>query len=134
MILRTPQRGRAFLRLKIEAGRTGRSSGFDRMGKKRPKGRRELRDAPDRYDGIADNRPHPDIRLRAVLFLMLWIKYCGMEYAIIIESETTANGNRVEEIRDIAARFIRAGLLAPRQLILDSGKDLNEFYRLTKRS
>ena len=32
--------------------------------------------------------------------------------------------------RDIAGRFIRAGLPAPRQLILDQGKDLNEFYHL----
>jgi len=34
--------------------------------------------------------------------------------------------------RDIAGRFIRAGLTAPRQLILDQGKDLNEFYQLAK--
>jgi len=33
---------------------------------------------------------------------------------------------------DIAGRFIRAGLPAPRHLILDKGKDLNEFYQLAK--
>lgn len=37
------------------------------------------------------------------------------------------------EALDIAGRFIRAGLPAPRQLILDEGKDLNEFYNLTRR-
>jgi hypothetical protein len=35
--------------------------------------------------------------------------------------------------RDIASRFIRAGLPAPRQMILDKGKDLNEFFQLTKK-
>jgi len=34
---------------------------------------------------------------------------------------------------DAAGRFIRAGLPAPRQLILDKGKDLNEFYQLMKK-
>jgi hypothetical protein len=33
---------------------------------------------------------------------------------------------------DIVGRFIRAGFPAPRQLILDKGKDLNEFYNLSK--
>jgi len=32
-----------------------------------------------------------------------------------------------------SGRFIRAGLPAPRQLILDKGKDLNDFYQLTKK-
>jgi len=50
-----------------------------------------------------------------------------------LKDENTANGNRVEEIRDIAGRFIRAGLPAPRLLILDKGKDLNEFYQLANR-
>lgn len=31
--------------------------------------------------------------------------------------------------RDIANRFIRAGLPVSRQLILDEGQDLNDFYR-----
>jgi len=35
--------------------------------------------------------------------------------------------------RDIASRFIRAGLPAPRQMILDEGQDLNEFYNMTRR-
>jgi len=35
--------------------------------------------------------------------------------------------------RDIAGRFIRAGLPAPRQLILDKRKDLNDFCQLTKK-
>jgi hypothetical protein len=35
--------------------------------------------------------------------------------------------------RDIASRFLRAGLPAPRQLILDKEKDLNEFYNMTRR-
>jgi len=35
--------------------------------------------------------------------------------------------------RDIAGRFIRVGLPAPRQLILDKGKDLNEFYQISRR-
>jgi len=35
--------------------------------------------------------------------------------------------------RDIAGRFIRAGLSVPRQLILNKGKDLNEFYQLIKK-
>jgi len=30
-------------------------------------------------------------------------------------------------------RFIQAGLPAPRQLIMDKGKDLNEFYQLIKK-
>jgi hypothetical protein len=30
--------------------------------------------------------------------------------------------------QDVVGRFIRAWLPAPRQLILDQGKDLNEFY------
>ena len=43
------------------------------------------------------------------------------------------DGNRFfsgykEGALDIAGRFIRAGLPAPRQLILDNGKDLDEFY------
>jgi hypothetical protein len=50
-----------------------------------------------------------------------------------LEDENTANGNRVKEIRDIAGRFIRDGLPAPRQMILNKGKDLNEFYQLMKK-
>jgi hypothetical protein len=34
--------------------------------------------------------------------------------------------------REIAGRFIRAGHPAPLQLVLDEGKDLNDFYRLNK--
>jgi len=33
---------------------------------------------------------------------------------------------------DDAGHFVRAGHPAPRQLILDKGKDLNEFYQLAK--
>lgn len=34
--------------------------------------------------------------------------------------------------RDIAGRFIRAGQPAPRQIVLDEGQDLNDFFRMSK--
>jgi len=33
---------------------------------------------------------------------MLWIKYYGMEYGIILKDENTVNGNQAEGIQDVA--------------------------------
>ena len=49
----------------------------------------------------------------------------------IAEEDSDLQSGRHEAL-DIAGRFIRAGLPAPRQLILDEGRDLNEFYRQAK--
>jgi hypothetical protein len=53
----------------------------------------------------------------------------GKDVVLVIDADDAGR----KGTRAIAARFIRAGLPAPRQLILDKGKGLNEFYNLTRR-
>ena len=68
-----------------------------------------------------------------VLFLWNHGVLDGADRVMIYEGEIdalTAIEAGQKGTRDIAGRFIRPELPAPRQLILDQGKDLNEFYHL----
>ena len=59
-----------------------------------------------------------------------WIKdFAGKDVVLVLDADEAGR----KGTRDIASRFIRAGHPAPRQLILDQGKDLNDFYQLAKR-
>ncbi len=60
-----------------------------------------------------------------------WIgDFKGKDVVLVMDADDAGR----KGTRDIASRFIRAGHPAPRQLILDQGKDLNEFYQLAKRA
>ena len=55
-----------------------------------------------------------------------WIMdFRGKDVVLVMDAD--------EAGRDIVGRFIWAGLPAPRRLILDQGKGLNDFYQLTKK-
>jgi len=59
----------------------------------------------------------------------VWIgDFKGKDIVLVMDADDAGR----KGTRDIAGCFIRAGLPAPRQLILDRGKDLNEFYNLSK--
>ena len=59
-----------------------------------------------------------------------WIgDFKGKDVVLVMDADDAGR----KGTRDIASRFIRAGHPAPRQLILDQGKDLNEFYQLMKK-
>jgi len=59
-----------------------------------------------------------------------WIgDFKGKDIVLVMDADDAGR----KGTRDIAGRFIRAGLPAPRQLILDKGKDLNEFYQVIKK-
>ena len=59
-----------------------------------------------------------------------WIRdFRGKTVILVMDADDAGR----KGTRDIARRFIRAGHPAPRQMILDKGKDLNEFYQLAKR-
>lgn len=59
-----------------------------------------------------------------------WIKdFAGKDVVLVLDADEAGRKGTT----DIARRFIRAGYPAPRQLILDQGKDLNDFYQLAKR-
>lgn len=56
----------------------------------------------------------------------IWIgDFRGKDVVLVLDADDAGQ----KGTRDIAGRFIRAGLPAPRQLILDKGKDLNDFYQ-----
>ena len=59
-----------------------------------------------------------------------WIgDFKGKDVVLVMDADAAGQ----KGTRDIASRFIRAGHPAPRQLILDEGQDLNEFYQLAKK-
>ncbi len=54
-----------------------------------------------------------------------WIRdFKGKDVILVLDADEAGR----KGTRDIARRFIRAGHPAPRQLILDEGQDLNEYY------
>jgi len=58
-----------------------------------------------------------------------WIRnFKGKDAVLVMDADEAGR----KGTRDIAGRFLRAGLPAPRQLILDEGQDLNEFFQLSK--
>jgi DNA primase len=59
----------------------------------------------------------------------IWIRdFIGKDVILVMDNDDAGR----KGTRDIAGRFIRAGHPAPLQLVLDEGKDLNEFF-LSKR-
>jgi DNA primase len=59
-----------------------------------------------------------------------WIgDFRGKDVILVLDADEAGRKGTL----DIARRFIRAGYPAPRQLILDEGQDLNEFYQLAKK-
>ena len=58
-----------------------------------------------------------------------WTKdFRGKDVLLVLDADAAGE----KGTRDIARRFVRAGLPAPRRFPLDMGKDLNEFYQLAK--
>ena len=59
-----------------------------------------------------------------------WIEdFRGKDVVLVLDADEAGR----KGTRDIAGRFIRAGHPAPRQLIIDKGKDLNDFYQLAEK-
>ncbi len=59
-----------------------------------------------------------------------WIRdFAGKDVVLVLDADEAGR----KGTKDIASRFIRAGHPAPRQLILDRGKDLNEFFQLARK-
>ena len=59
-----------------------------------------------------------------------WIRdFAGKDVVLVLDADEAGR----KGTRDIARRFIQAGHPAPRQLILDAGKDLNDFFQLAKK-
>jgi DNA primase len=59
----------------------------------------------------------------------VWIKdFRGKTVILVMDNDDAGR----KGTRDIAGRFIRAGHPAPLQLVLDEGKDLNEFFQLSR--
>jgi len=60
-----------------------------------------------------------------------WIRdFRGKDVILVMDADDAGQKGTL----DIARRFIRAGYPPPRQLILDKGKDLNEFFQLMGRA
>jgi len=57
-----------------------------------------------------------------------WIMgFRGKDVVLVMDADEAGR----KGTRNIASRFIRAGIPAPRQLVLDKEKDLNDFYQLS---
>jgi hypothetical protein len=58
-----------------------------------------------------------------------WIgDFRGKDIVLVLDADEAGR----KGTQDIASRFIRAGHRAPRQLVIDQGKDLNEFFLLMR--